>query len=119
MVCEGDTDVLPFFETAPMPWFIETLEAFCVVHVSTELPPWLMVSGFALSEHTGRGGGGGGGGGFPPPPPSPSLQHATAAAGESTIPPSVIVGIYIKMPIAKVITARKPMIAENLVMRCI
>jgi hypothetical protein len=88
--------------------------------------------GAAFSVHNGFAGGGGGGGGVvvcelsvPPlvkpqqsPPKLPS-DHANAAAGESESVFSVIIGMYINIPMMKVITARKPMIAENFVIRCI
>ena len=48
VVAAGDTDVLPFVDTGPMPEMLADF-AFSVLHVNVELPPGLMLNGEAVN----------------------------------------------------------------------
>lgn len=62
VVERGDTEFepAPTGVTAPIPWSIETLVAFAVVHERSELPPFIIDVGDAENVQVGAGGGGGG-----------------------------------------------------------
>ena len=53
VVVVGLTVVEPDAETTPMPWSIETVVAFVVLHVSVEVFPAMIVAGFAESVAVG------------------------------------------------------------------
>ena len=53
IVFGGETDWEPFNATFPMPWSMETVFAFVVVHESVEEPPWPMFAGFAENVQDG------------------------------------------------------------------
>ena len=50
VVAEGDSDIVPFKATFPIPWFMLAVEAPEIFQLSVEEAPWVMLVGLAVKE---------------------------------------------------------------------
>ncbi len=97
VVAVGETTRVPLGTgvTEPMPWLIEKETAFVVVHVSVELLPSTMVTGFEERVQVGAEGGGGG------------TFTLTIAVHDAVPPGPVAVPVYVVVAVGD--TEREPL----------